>query len=213
MSKTNTSTNTSGETVTIAGLMRRLAAMVYDGLILMAVLMAYGAIALTVKYSVLGATHVEGEKMELGVIGFAIMLVVVIAFYSFFWMRGGQTVGMKAWRLRLVNNQGLPVDLAQSIKRCIFACLSLGLGEWGIYGAWLIATAWPLTITSAVPRWCCCQNHPKRRANNQSYLPDQLARRIRTKPIPKQISSGMATPNNGGKPNTRLDGPNKSWLV
>jgi uncharacterized RDD family membrane protein YckC len=131
MSKTNTSTNTSGETVTIAGLMRRLAAMVYDGLILMAVLMAYGAIALTVKYSVLGATHVEGEKMELGVIGFAIMLVVVIAFYSFFWMRGGQTVGMKAWRLRLVNNQGLPVDLAQSIKRCIFACLSLGLGGMG----------------------------------------------------------------------------------
>ncbi|GAA5317863.1 MAG: RDD family protein [Candidatus Pelagadaptatus aseana] len=127
-----TSHNTSPqETVAIAGLMRRLGAMVYDSLILMAVLMAYGSIALFVKYKIFQAPHIQGEKMELGLIGFVLMLVVIIGFYSFFWMRGGQTVGMKAWRLRLVNDQGLPVTLTQCITRCLFAWLSFALGGMG----------------------------------------------------------------------------------
>lgn len=121
------------ESVPIAGLMRRLAAIVYDSLVMMAVLMAYGAVAIAVKYQVLQFPYEPGEKMELGAVGFALMLVVVVLFNSFFWRRGGQTVGMKAWRLKVVDNDGNRPSWGQCIKRCVFAWVSFGLGGLGYW--------------------------------------------------------------------------------
>ncbi len=129
----STQTASSSEAVPIAGLMRRLAAMVYDGLVMMAVLMAYGAIALTVKYQLLQFPYESGDKMELGPVGFALMLVVVVLFNAFFWRRGGQTVGMKAWRLKVVDNEGNTPSWAQCVKRCVFAWLSFALGGLGYW--------------------------------------------------------------------------------
>lgn len=126
-------TTSSREAVPIAGLMRRLAAMVYDGLVMMAVLMAYGAIALTIKYQVLQFPYETGEKMQLGPVGFALMLVVVVLFNSFFWRRGGQTVGMKAWRLKVVDNNGNTPSWSQCVKRCLFAWVSFALGGIGYW--------------------------------------------------------------------------------
>ncbi|MDE0097907.1 MAG: RDD family protein [Gammaproteobacteria bacterium] len=61
---------------------------------------------------------------------------VVYAFYGWFWVHGGQTLGMRAWRLRLVDAASrpdayLPVGWKQALLRLAVAWMSwaaLGLG-------------------------------------------------------------------------------------
>jgi hypothetical protein len=58
---------------------------------------------------------------------------MVSAFYLFFWWRRGQTLGMASWRIRVTNQAGGPITLAQAITRFIAVFVSLlpaGLGFW-----------------------------------------------------------------------------------
>ena len=114
-----------------AGLLRRLAAMVYDSLLIMSLSMLYGGIFITIKYGVLHAALAPGQRASIGLPGFIGMVLVVLAFFCYFWCRGGQTLGMKAWRLKLCDTAGNPVSLRQALIRCFTAPLSLtclGLG-------------------------------------------------------------------------------------
>jgi uncharacterized RDD family membrane protein YckC len=54
-----------------------------------------------------------------------------IAFLVGFWTHGGQTLGMRAWRIRVVDDEGREISMGQGIRRCLYALLSwlpLGLG-------------------------------------------------------------------------------------
>jgi uncharacterized RDD family membrane protein YckC len=109
-------------------LWRRFAAILYDSLLLAAVLMA----------AALPATLLAGETRLQGlprVLFQLYLLVVMIAFFVGFWRRGGQTAGMRAWRLRVVNESGGPITLREAVARFFFAMLSwacLGLGYWWV---------------------------------------------------------------------------------
>ncbi|MGB3725282.1 MAG: RDD family protein [Glaciecola sp.] len=95
-----------------AGFFKRLAAMVYDALIAVAVGMLAALIfiiALTVLLetgllSKQGFAHVN-DLIQASVVYKTIIQVWVafwvIGFYLWFWKNGGQTLGMRAWRLRL----------------------------------------------------------------------------------------------------------------
>ncbi len=120
-----------------AGLFRRFAAMVYDLLLLVAVSMAYGALALAVKIHVLQQTVAEGERAVIGLPGFIGWVLVLMLFYCFFWRRSGQTLGMRAWRLELQNIEGGRPDLWRCLLRCPLAALSLGLLGMGYLWQWL----------------------------------------------------------------------------
>ena len=104
-----------------AGLIRRLMAMVYDSLLLFAVLAFAGALwALT-----LGIPE-DGNLWY-----FTYLLLVACGFFSGFWMKGGQTLGMKTWRLRVETDQGQTLGLKQALLRffaAILAWLPAGLG-------------------------------------------------------------------------------------
>ncbi len=54
-------------------------------------------------------------------------LISLMGYYFICWRKQGQTLGMKAWRLKLQNNDGTRASPKQCIKRSIFACFSLGL--------------------------------------------------------------------------------------
>ena len=62
-----------------------------------------------------------------------LLLLVIAGFFCGFWVRGGQTIGMRAWRLKLVSDR-VPdgeVSLPQAVGRLAGACLSAlpaGLG-------------------------------------------------------------------------------------
>ncbi len=106
------------------GLLRRLAAMLYDSLLVVALLMLA-----TVPYVVLTG---GGATSHLGRVLFqTYLLAVMFGFFGWFWLHGGQTLGMRAWRLRVVGRDGAPLRPRQALARFGWALPSLlffGLG-------------------------------------------------------------------------------------
>ncbi|GAA0562713.1 RDD family protein [Rheinheimera aquimaris] len=117
-----------------AGLIRRLAAMMYDWLILAALWMAAMALALALV-ALLNAVGLislasytdHADFITRHKIWFQLYSVVWFCwFYLYFWCRGGQTLGMRAWRLLLVQQNGQAVTLRQAILRAITALFGIG---------------------------------------------------------------------------------------
>ena len=54
------------------------------------------------------------------------------AFFIFFWSRAGETLGMRAWGLRLVANNDKPPSPGCASRRLLAMLLGLGLGGAGI---------------------------------------------------------------------------------
>ncbi|HEB98385.1 MAG TPA: RDD family protein [Thiotrichales bacterium] len=104
-----------------AGLGRRLAAMLYDSMLLAAVLFFASLFALPFVGD--SAAHNPAFK--------AYLFSVVYFFFAWFWIHGGQTLGMRAWRLRVQTLDGRPIGWMQSLLRFLAAIPSLlafGLG-------------------------------------------------------------------------------------
>ncbi len=105
-------------------LFRRLAAMIYDGLLLIAVLFVATGVATAVT---------RGESITAGNPLFTTYLFLVcFVFFSWFWTHGGQTLGMRAWKIRLQRIDGSSVTLMQSLLRFItglpaWLCILLGI--------------------------------------------------------------------------------------
>jgi uncharacterized RDD family membrane protein YckC len=106
---------------TSAGFGRRFAALVYDSLLIAALLFVFTIVVVRLHGS--AVTRESGEVWwyayragEIAIIG---------AYYVLNWMRSGQTLGMRAWRLRTVDESGKPVELARAVHR--FLC---GLLAW-----------------------------------------------------------------------------------
>ena len=107
-----------------ATLLRRLGAMLYDGLLVTAVLMMA-----TVPFVIeRGGETVEPDGNFLYQLS---MLIVMYLFFIYFWTRGGQTLGMRAWRLRLETDDGSSPSITVASLRFFVAIVSLipcGLG-------------------------------------------------------------------------------------
>ena len=83
------------------GLGRRLACMLYEGVLLFGVVMVAGLVY---------ASLTQQRHALVGTPGLQVFLFVVLGLYFvWFWARGGQTVAMKTWHLRVVNTRG-PAD-------------------------------------------------------------------------------------------------------
>jgi uncharacterized RDD family membrane protein YckC len=108
-----------------AGLARRLAALVYDLMLLAAVLFMFTLAVFIVR---------GGRSVAPGTLWFQLSLAaVVVLFFTGFWVHGGQTLGMRAWRLRVVGVHGEPVRWPAALARfgaAILALLPAGLGFW-----------------------------------------------------------------------------------
>ncbi len=105
-----------------AGLFRRLMAMLYDMLLLLSLLLFATALALLVTRGTLDYHHPLFRTY---------LFFVCFFFYAWFWTHGGQTLGMRAWRLRVQRLDGRPITLWQALLRFLAAIPSwalLGLG-------------------------------------------------------------------------------------
>lgn len=116
-----------------AGVLKRLLSMVYDLLILVAIWLLIGF----THAAILGVDNLENSN-SLHVTLFPFLLLGTFLFYSWFWIHGGQTLGMRAWRLQIVdaNLDGRPINLMQCLSRFLIAILSLcsfGLGYFWIW--------------------------------------------------------------------------------
>ncbi len=105
-------------------LMRRLAAILYDGLLLLAILFIASAIHLAISGG--GDASIAPD-----VVRSIFIFLIAFAFFAFFWLHGGQTLGMRAWRIRLQNRGGGPITPWQVMLRFLVAIVSwlcFGLG-------------------------------------------------------------------------------------
>jgi uncharacterized RDD family membrane protein YckC len=117
-----------------AGLIRRLAAIVYDSLIVVALLMfamtlALAAVALLEKTGLISLQGYQdsADFIQHHAIWFQMYLVFcVFWFYLYFWCKAGQTLGMRAWRLLLLQQNGQPITLKQGLIRSLTALAGLG---------------------------------------------------------------------------------------
>lgn len=102
-------------------LLRRLAAMFYDTFLILALLML--ATALLLPFN-------KGQPVPPGTLVYQIYLVIVAYLYfDYCWRHGGQTLGMKAWKIRCVGAR----THRQTFLRFLGGILSfatLGLGFW-----------------------------------------------------------------------------------
>jgi uncharacterized RDD family membrane protein YckC len=106
-------------------LARRLAALVYDALLLAGLLFVFTLLLIFAR---------GGRAIGAGTLWYEASLVAVaFAFCGLSWTRGGQTVGMKAWRIRVVANDVSSLDWPHAALRFFASWLSLlpaGLGYW-----------------------------------------------------------------------------------
>ena len=63
--------------------------------------------------------------------------VIYFAFYGFFWSRQGQSLGMVAWRLKVVTPDGQQPTLSALLLRLAIAPISLAAG--GLGYLWIYA--------------------------------------------------------------------------
>ncbi len=102
-----------------APLLRRIAAAGYDGLLLLALWM----VALLVDVVLRDLLGLEREWHALRAFVFLIGLV----FFGWFWTHGGQTLGMRVWRLQLQRNDGGPISWVSALARYAAMLLCWGV--------------------------------------------------------------------------------------
>ena len=114
------------------GLLRRLVAMVYDTFLVLPLIMLSVALALGLYVALAKLTGGVPDPDALSpLLRQVIILATVIGFFSVFWLKSGQTLGMQAWRIKLVTVECKPLTMKHCLLRALAALLSvacLGLG-------------------------------------------------------------------------------------
>lgn len=122
-----------------AGLCRRLAAMCYDLLLIVALLFALTFALLPLSG---GEAILTSSQGWLGRLYHALQLLLAFAYFGVCWTRGGQTLGMKAWRIRLETMDGRRPNWADALVRFTIGATFLLLA---VLGFWYLQTpGWSL---------------------------------------------------------------------
>lgn len=130
----------------VPSLRRRLACLVYESILLFAILMIASLV-----YSI---TTQQRHALQGRTLGMVFLFAVLALYFVWCWRRGGQTLAMQTWQIRLVRDDGGTPSLAQALAR--YACgyvwvlppLALaalnGVDTLGAGGTFAIVAAWVL---------------------------------------------------------------------
>lgn len=121
-----------------AGLARRLAAAFYDSLLVLAIWFVLGFVVAIVESAVMSQPLDAAGPIRPLVppaiapfVTLPVLWLTAAGFFVWFWRHGGQTLGMKTWRLRLVDTEGRTPPPGRLWLRAAVGTLSLlclGLG-------------------------------------------------------------------------------------
>ena len=96
-------------------LLRRLMAMLYDVLLLLGVLFAVSAVAVAIN---------KGEAVNHPVYYIALAIITFV-FFGWFWTHGGQTLGMRTWKIKIIGDDEAPLSWKHSFIRFLAAVVAL----------------------------------------------------------------------------------------
>ena len=126
-----------------ATLIKRLMAMIYDLLLLTAVLFAAGVVVAGVTTFIINDGNAITEDHPFYYLYqlylLFSLLIAAFIFFGWFWTHGGQTLGMKTWKLRITTLDGNAISWKQAAIRFLTAILS-----WMCFGLgflWIIFTS------------------------------------------------------------------------
>jgi uncharacterized RDD family membrane protein YckC len=117
-----------------AGFGRRAAALIYDSLLLAALLMVFTAGAMFFTHGRALLYETAGPWVYLYRAG---LVAMIGAYYLINWMRSGQTLGMRAWHLRTVSDVGRPVTLKAALLRFVCGILAWAPAALGVLWLYL----------------------------------------------------------------------------
>lgn len=110
-------------------LLRRLAAMLYDFLLLITILFF-------ISFIFVAPFNINPEH-PLYIIYQGCMFTIAFLFYAWFWTHGGQTLGMKTWKFKIIAVDGTNINWKTALVRfvvAIIAWLPFGLGYlWSLF--------------------------------------------------------------------------------
>ncbi len=116
------------------GLIRRMLAIFYDLLLLIATLFVATAIAFALNHG----EPVEPDNPYHAFFVFY-LLAIIFFYYGWFWTHGGQTLGMQTWKIKLVSNNHQNITWLQAFIRMTTALVSwlfVGLGfVWSLFSS------------------------------------------------------------------------------
>lgn len=121
------------EQLPTAGFFKRLAAWVYDFLVAVAIAMLATVLALILLSIVIALGWVvipEGQDpagvLTQGYWFTGYLVISLICFFGYFWRKGGQTIGMRAWRLQVVTENQEKMTWKQVVIRAVTSLGGLG---------------------------------------------------------------------------------------
>jgi|GEM_PF-189911 uncharacterized RDD family membrane protein YckC len=120
---------------------KRIASMMYEGVLLFAVVFLADMLFDTLTQSRHGLMFREGRQVWL--------FIAIGAYFLVCWYRGGQTLPMRAWHIKLVGEQGYRASFKQLLLRYLLMWL-LPLAGMALIHAAVIATAWPAIYMFAI---------------------------------------------------------------
>ena len=97
-------------------LLRRIAAFLYDCLLLVALFFLLTALAVALN---------DGQAIQHGSYYFALLFVSFL-FFDGFWRHGGQTLGMRAWRLKVESTNDEKITFKRSAIRFVSGTFLFG---------------------------------------------------------------------------------------
>ena len=111
------------------GFFRRLSAALYDSLLLLAILFFATALLLPLN---------AGQAFSPDQWGYPLYLLAIsFGFYGWFWTHGGQTLGLRAWKLQLVCWDGSALSWQRASVRFVGMLLA-----WGCFGLGIVWSCW-----------------------------------------------------------------------
>ena len=121
-SKTKKQLKPGRDLLSAPGFLRRLAAQVYDLFLLIALL--FLATALLLPF-----TAGEAISAQQTLIYRIYLAVISFLFYGWFWTHGGQTLGLRAWKIKVLTFDQKPISWIQALLRFASALVS-----WSFFG-------------------------------------------------------------------------------
>jgi uncharacterized RDD family membrane protein YckC len=106
----------------------RLTALIYDLLPLLGLWFLAGVIGVAITGGAFDA-----HRLDHKILMQTLLLAFSAGYFVISWSRGGQTIGMRAWKMRLTMQDGSRLAWPRALLRFFLACVSLallGVGFW-----------------------------------------------------------------------------------
>jgi len=139
------------------GFGRRFAALIYDSFLLLALLMIFTAVVLAFTPGHIAITQSLGGRWYAYRGG---ELLVIGGYYLLNWMHSGQTLGMRAWHLKVLKDDGKPIGFRAGLLRFLYGFLAWPPAALGVL--WLYFDPYHAAIHDRLSRTRVVRTEPDR---------------------------------------------------